>query len=313
MKVVDYLPVERRLPDLQYRRILENILVCGVRSKSAHDEESLTILAPEAMHFDLSNGVPFVTERSFKGIWKSSVGELLAFINGARTLEGLREFGVSDRFWDRWVTPEKCAKRNLPAGDLGDGSYFIFNQFPTPEGPFNQIKAVVQQIKEFPHLRSHRVSNWFLPYLIRTKNGVQRTVVTPCHGDMYFRVLGDKLHLVMVQHKADLVVGVPSNMIQYSALLISMAHVTGYKAGTYHHVLIDAHIYLEPETQTTYAPDVVTQEQAVKIMLDREPKPFPKLELVDNAPTNIFDIRTEHFVLSEYEPHPVIKNITTAI
>lgn len=314
MAVVDYLPLDKRVPDWQYRTILEQILVGSVKTKSAHEEESWTVMVPPPMHFELSNGVPLITERSLKATWQGAVAELLAFINGVRNLDGLKEFGVSPRFWDRWVTPEKCAKRGLPAGDLGDGSYGpVYNALYTPNGPFNQIAAVIQQIKDFPHLRSHRVSNWYLPYLIRTKGGMQKTVVTPCHGDMHFRILGDRMDYTNIQHKADVGVGLPHNMIQHAAFFLAMAHVTGYKAGTYHHILVDAHIYLENQNQSTYAPDVVTQEQAVWTMVCREPKPFPKLELTDDAPDDIFAFRPKHFVLSEYDPHPAIKNITTAI
>jgi thymidylate synthase len=313
MTPVDYLPLERRKPDTQYREILWDIVSNGVTTSSAHDELSKTVLAPLPMKFDLRNGVPLIMERSFKGIWKSAVGELLAFVNGVHTLEGLREFGVSDRFWDRWVTAKKCAKRGLNPGDLGPGSYGpAFHDFPTPDGPFNQVQHVVEQIKEEPELRSHRIVNWIPQYQVRGKGKQQRVVVTPCHGDMYFRVIGDKLNLVMVQHKADVPVGVPSNMIQYAAFLIAMAHVTGYRAGTYTHMLVDAHIYFSNELENDDG-TTVTQDEAVTQMLRREPLPYPRLDLVPDAPKDIFAFRTEHFVLSEYEPHPNIKGIQTAV
>lgn len=312
-----------REPNTEYRDLLWFLLCHGTKSQSAHDEESWMYFSPPKMRFDIArDGAPLITERSFKGIWKSSIGEILAFINGARTLEQLREFGVSDRFWGPWVTEEKCAKRGLAAGDLGDASYgAVFHDFPTPEGPFNQVAAVVQQIKERPFDRSHRISNWYLPYLTRLKGERQRTVVTPCHGDMYFRVfrLYDefpyRLNLHMTQHKADVITGLPNNMIQYAAFLIAMAHVTGYEVGELVIDLVDAHFYILPGSKDAqdFEQGNMSPEQAAYWMRTKEPRRFPTLQLVEDAPKDIFQIRTEHFILDEYDPHPAIKGIKTGI
>ncbi len=312
MTPVDYWPKDRRIPDGQYRSILSEIKSDGEVTGSAHDEMSKAVF-DKVMRFDLRNGVPMITERDFTINARSAIGEILAFINGVHTLEGLRKFGVSDRLWDRWVTEKKCAKRGLVAGDLGPGSYGpSFHDFPTPDGPFNQIQHVVEQIKELPELRSHRVINWIPQYQGRGKDKQQKVVVTPCHGDMFWRVIGDRLDLHMVQHKADMIAGVPSNMIQYAALHLAMAHVTGKTAGNYSHILIDAHIYFHNKMEDDDG-SVVTQEEAVDAMLHRNPKKFPIMHLAPDAPGNIFDFRTEHFIITEYEPHPSIKGITTAI
>ncbi len=308
---------KNRVPNTQYRDLLRFIANNGYMSDSAHDEKSKMYFSPPKMRFDIPyDGVPLISERSFENIYKSSIGELLAFINGARTLDQLREFGVSDRFWGPWVTEEKCAKRGLAAGDLGDGSYgAIFHDLPTPEGPFNQVAAIVQQIKERPYDRSHRMSNWYLPYLTRLKNQRQRTVVTPCHGDMYFRIFKDRLNLHMTQHKADIITGVPNNMIQYAALLIAMAHVTNHKVGELVIDLVDAHYYILKDSNNVeeFKKGKISPEQALTWMISKEPRPLPTLQLVEDAPMDIFKIRTEHFILDEYNPHPAITGIATAI
>lgn len=309
MDFINYDP--NRKPNTAYRDLLRYIIDYGYPSSSAHDEDSFMYFSPPKMRFNIAkDGVPLITERSFAKIWQSSIGELLAFINGVRTLEGLREFGVSDRFWAPWVTEEKCAKRGLNAGDLGDGSYgAVFHDFPTPEGPFNQVAAIVQQIKERPNDRSHRISNWYLPYLIRIEGERQRTVVTPCHGDMYFRVFNNTLNLHMTQHKADVVTGVPNNMIQYAAFLIAMAHVTGYKVGELVIDLVDAHFYqFDNPPEGKLAP-----RDGIYRMLNREARPLPAIQLSPDAPENIFLFRTHHFLLYDYQPHDAISNIITSI
>lgn len=307
--MIEYKP--DRQPNRVYRDTLEFVLRNGYKSESAHSEPSWMYFSPPKLRFDIAkDGVPLITERNYKGIFKSSIGELLAFDNGARTVDQLRKFGVSDRFWTPWVTAEKCQKRGLPTGDLGDGSYgAVFHDFPTPEGPFNQVEAVIKQIQERPYDRSHRISNWYLPYLVRNNGSRQRTVVTPCHGDRYFRVYNGKLNLHMTQHKADLVTGLPSNLIQHTASLLAMAHVTGWEPGELVVDLVDAHFYLMDKITE----EEVTPREAIEIMLSRKPLALPTLQLREDAPLDYFAIRPEHFILDEYEPHPSIPNIITAI
>jgi thymidylate synthase len=103
----------------------------------------------------------------------------------------------------------------------------------------------------------------------------------------------------MFQRSGDLPVGVPSNLIQYSALLLAVAHVTGLKPHEYIHTISDAHIYLD-------------QLEHVQEMLQREPRPLPRLKLV-NPPDDIFAFRSEHFTLVDYHPHPAIKGIPAAV
>jgi thymidylate synthase len=89
-------------------------------------------------------------------------------------------------------------------------------------------------------------------------------------------------------------------MIQYAAFLIAVAHVVGRKASWYYHTFDDAHYY---DTQIEFVDELVR----------RKPLPFPKLELTDDAPNDIFAFRPHHFVLSEYVHHDPIKNIPVAV
>ncbi|MCR4278416.1 MAG: thymidylate synthase, partial [bacterium] len=124
-------------------------------------------------------------------------------------------------------------------------------------------------------------------------------VVAPCHGWLHFRVLDNKLTLHMFQRSADVPVGVPANMVEYGALLMMIAHATGTIPYEYVHSFSDAHIYVD-------------QVDAVQTMLARDPKPFATMTM-DTSVTDFFDFRKEHFTLTDYDPHPGIKNIPVAI
>lgn len=298
----------RRTPDSQYKSILRQILENGIRTKSQQDIDALTLIAPNPMRFKLENGFPMITERNMAPnpseflpvtIWQQAIGEICAFINGAHTLQDLEKFGC--HWWKAWGTEEKCRKRGLEPGDLGPGSYGpAFHDFPTIEGkPYNQFKNIIEQIKEFPHLRTHFISPWIPQYIIRGKGKQQKVVVAPCHGWIHLRILNRKLTLHMFQRSGDFPVGVPSNMVQYAALTMMIAQATNTIPYEFIHSFSDAHIFVD-------------QIPAVKIMLEREDRKFPTMK-INKEVDNIFKFRKEDFKLTNYGPHPGIKGIPVAI
>jgi thymidylate synthase len=301
--------IEQRRPDIQYREVLADVLNNGLKATSQQGTDAITLIGPKPMRFRLSEGFPMITERNMAPkcsdtlpvtIWQQAIGEICGFINGAVTVEELEQFGCY--WWKNWATTEKCAKRGLPAGNLGPGSYgAAFHDFPTLEGGhFNQFQHLVEQINEEPQLRTHFVSPWIPQYIGRGKAKQQKVVVAPCHGWINVRIIDGKLILNMFQRSADLPIGVPSNMIQYAALTMMLARVTGYEAYEYVHTLSDAHIFVD-------------QVPAVEKMLERAPLPLPTMELLPSDGKSLFDFRKEDFILSDYDPHPGIKGIPVAI
>jgi thymidylate synthase len=88
-------------------------------------------------------------------------------------------------------------------------------------------------------------------------------------------------------------------MVQYAALAMMIAHVTGTEAYEFVHSISDAHIFVD-------------QIPAVETMLSREPKRFPTVTM-NKEKKDLFAFRKEDFELSDYEPHPGIKGIPVAI
>ncbi|HEV7900114.1 MAG TPA: thymidylate synthase [Planosporangium sp.] len=295
-----YVPFERREPDSQYRELLARIVKHGETSPTRQGPAARTLIQ-QAMRFDLANGFPVITERNIASFWRKPIGELCAFINGATTLDEFAEFGCD--WWDPWATPEKTAKRGLPVGDLGPGSYGgAFHDFPTTEGqPFDQFKHLVEQMIEFPTDRTHFVTPWIPQYQVRGEGKQPKTTISPCHGWVHVRVINDRIHLHMFQRSGDVPVGVPSNMVQYAALALMLEQLTGFAAGVYYHTISDAHVYED-------------QLDKVLPLLDREPRRLPTVHLTEEGRgiTDIHDFRAEHFELSDYDPHPSVGRIPVA-
>lgn len=294
-------PFSERTPDTQYRDLLKRIMDEGRDMMPIHGIGARSIVGHQ-LRYSMDNGFPLITERDLARVFPGALGEHIGFLNGARTLNDLKLFGMPAIYWDRWVTKEKCEVFGLPEGDLGPGSYgAAWGTFPTAEGkPFNQIAHVVQQIKEKPYLRTHFVSPWIPQYTIQHEGLTRKVVVAPCHGWIHILTYPDTKEIVIhhFQRSADVPIGVVSNIVQYAAFGLMLGQVIGYTMKELVHTMSDAHIYHN-------------QFDAVKELLAREPKPFPTVTL-DPSITDIFTFRPPHFTLSDYDSHPKMM-IPTAI
>jgi thymidylate synthase len=285
-------PYAERIPDAQYQNLLRKIMEEGTEVLPIHGEKA-KMLAGQQIRYKLENGFPVITERDLSGPFlKGALAEHIAFLHGARTQAELEKFGCN--WWKRWVTKERCDIFGLPEGDLGDGSYgAAWANFPTKEGePFNQIKHLVQQIKERPYLRTHFISPWIPQYTLQHEGLTRKVVVAPCHGWIHVLAFPETKEIIIhhFQRSADLPVGVPFNIVQYAGFGLMLGQVIGYSLKEVIYTFSDVHIY-------------ESQYEKVKELLAREPKRLPTVT-VDPSITDIFDFRPEHFTLTDYEPHP---------
>jgi thymidylate synthase len=103
----------------------------------------------------------------------------------------------------------------------------------------------------------------------------------------------------MFQRSCDVPIGLPANLIQYAALTMMIAEVTGYEAYEYVHSFSDAHIF-------------VNQLEHVKELLKREAGPLPKM-ILKNKKKDLFAYRVDDFELIDYNPNPGMWDIPVAI
>lgn len=302
--MVIYKPAEERIPDIQYRQLLKKIRDEGETVETQQEHPAKRIIGHQ-MRFNLENGFPIITERDLasgnKSVFSQSLGELFAFLHGAKTQKELERFGCY--WWKDWVTTEKCAKRELPEGNLGHGSYgAAWHDFPTADGgSFNQIQHLVEQVNELPHLRTHFVSPWIPQYIGRGKGKIQKVVVAPCHGWIHVlvNIATNELTLHHFQRSADVPVGLVCNLIEYAALTLMLSQVTSYKAKELVYTISDAHIYLG-------------QMNDVDKILVAQPQIFPTVQLDPNV-KNLLDFRQEHFTITGYQPQLTRRKIWTPI
>ncbi|HCL08004.1 MAG TPA: thymidylate synthase [Flavobacteriaceae bacterium] len=236
------------------------------------------------MRFDLSDGFPMVTTKKLH--LKSIVYELLWFLKGDTNIEYLTENGV--RIWNEWADEN---------GDLGPVYGHQWRNWNSDE--IDQIKSVIQALKNNPNSRRMLVSAWNPSVLPDTSKSFSENVANgkaalpPCHAFFQFYVHEGKLSCQLYQRSADIFLGVPFNIASYALFTMMMAQVCGYEAGEFIHTFGDAHIYNNHMEQ-------------LELQRSRAPKPLPKMILNPDI-TNIFDFTFDDFTLVDYDPHPHIK------
>ncbi|MEN8665820.1 MAG: thymidylate synthase [Flavobacteriaceae bacterium] len=267
----------------QYHDLLNHVLAHGVQKGDRTGTGTLSVFGYQ-MRFNLSEGFPMVTTKKLH--LKSIVYELLWFLKGDTNIGYLQENGV--RIWNEWADSN---------GDLGPVYGKQWRDWNGEE--IDQIKEVIQSIKENPNSRRMIVSAWNPSVLPDPKTSFEANVANgkaalpPCHAFFQFYVAEGKLSCQLYQRSADIFLGVPFNIASYALLTMMMAQVCGLEAGDFIHTFGDAHIYNNHMEQ-------------IELQLSRTPKDLPKMNLNPEI-KDIFDFDFEDFTLENYDPHPHIK------
>jgi len=99
-----------------------------------------------------------------------------------------------------------------------------------------------------------------------------------------------KLDCQLYQRSCDMGLGVPFNIASYALLTHMLAHVCDLVPGTFTHTMGDAHVYLN-------------HVDALAVQLERDPRPFPGLEISREKGGSIDGWEAKDFKIIGYEPH----------
>ena len=121
----------------------------------------------------------------------------------------------------------------------------------------------------------------------------------PCAYSMTFNVTGDRLNAILNQRSQDVLAANNWNVVQYAALLMMIAQVTGFKPGELVHVIADAHIY------DRHIPII---EELIK----RPVYPAPKVTLNPEV-KDFYAFTPDDFKIENYKTGEQIKNIPIAV
>lgn len=257
----------------QYLDLLTDVMETGTDRSDRTGTGTRSVFGRQ-MRFDLGQGFPLLTTKKIH--LKSVINELLWFLRGETNVRWLQERGV--RIWDEWADEN---------GDLGPVYGSQWRSWPDSRGgTIDQIANVVHSIKTKPDSRRHIVTAW-------NPAEVDDMALPPCHCLFQFYVADGKLSCQLYQRSADVFLGVPFNIASYALLTHMVAQVTGLGVGEFVHSLGDVHLYSNHFEQA--------REQ-----LGRQPRPLPRLTLNPDR-TSVFEFEYEDFLVTGYDPHPVIK------
>jgi len=302
--------------DKTYLALLKHLLENGVEKTDRTGTGTKSILGYQ-MRFNLADGFPLLTTK--KVPFKSIIHELIWFVRGDTNLQYLTKNNV--HIWDEWPYKAYLKRNNLPIpkingeewtksmkefvekiasdndfakeyGNLGPIYGYQWRNWPTVSGGnIDQLKNVIEQIKNTPDSRRLIVSAWNVSDI----DEMAKAGLPPCHCLFQFYVADGRLSCQLYQRSCDTFLGVPFNIASYSLLVMMIAQVTGLELGEFVWTGGDVHLYLNHLDQAK-----------LQISRENDIREMPKIKLNPDI-KNIEDFKIDDFELVDYNPHEGIK------
>jgi thymidylate synthase len=183
--------------------------------------------------------LPLISVR--KTAWRLSLHEMEWFLSGSTGLADLHK--TAQKWWKPWADSEG----QLP---YTYGKQFRYSQGCS--GDVDQLRYLIDNVKKDPFSRRHVISLW-------NTEEMQLTPLPCCHGSLItVNVSSDKkINLTMVQRSADMIIGLPHNLVQYWAFLMYLARMTELEIGSFTWIGLNCHIY---ESHLAVAREIVNTE-----------------------------------------------------
>lgn len=272
---------------LSQRIIDEGVWIANQRT----GKRCLTIINADLSYNVAGNEFPIITTR--KSYWKAAIAELLGYLRGYDNAADFRKLGA--KTWDANANENSVWLAN-PArkgvDDMGRVYGVQGRAWLKADGtPLDQLQKIVDDLAQGIDDRGE-ILTFYNP------GEFDLGCLRPCMHTHTFSLLNDTLYLTSYQRSCDVPLGLNFNQIQVFTLLALMARITGHKAGTAYHKIVNAHIY---EDQLELMRDV---------QLQREPFASPSL-IINPDIKSLKDLETwvtmDDFEVQGYQHHDPIQ------
>lgn len=304
--------------DLQYLNLIATTLEKGTKKTDRTGTGTISY-ASQQMRFDISDGsIPLLTTK--KMFTRGMIEEILWYFRGEINIKSLLDANV--HIWDEWADEN---------GDLGPVYGAMWREWPDTQivgrdivdeylargyhavgeisrneivvhKKIDQLAEAIELLKNSPDGRRIIVNSWnpaLLPTDLKVpknnpKKGLQ--ALPPCHCMFQFTVADGKLSCDLRQRSADIGLGVPFNIAQYSIMTHIIAKIVGLQAGEFVWNGVDCHIYSN-------------HVDKLKEQLNREAYQSPTVLIADNVVgLDPRDITVTDILVEGYDNfHPAIK------
>ncbi len=251
----------------------------------------LTVINADLEYNVGDNEFPMITTR--KSFFKSAIAEFIGYIRGYDNAGDFRQLGT--KTWDANANLNESWLNNphrKGEDDMGRVYGIQGRSWAKPDGSsIDQLRKIVDNLKNGIDDRAE-IMTFYNP------GEFELGCLRPCMHTHNFSLLGDTLYLTSFQRSCDVPLGLNFNQVQVFFFLAIMAQITGKKAGTAYHKIVNAHIY---EDQLPLMKEV---------QLKREPMPLPKL-IINPEIKSLEDLETwvtmDDFKVEGYQCHEAIK------
>ena len=282
--------------ELNYKNMIKNILENGLVRDDRTGVGTLSVFAPYSMKYNLEDTFPLCTLK--RGFLRAVFEELLLYIRGQTDNNILKEKNI--HIWDGNTTREFLDKRgltHLPEGDMGEtygfnmrhygGNYENCKTKYDENNGFDQLKYVINEIKNNPHSRRILINLW-------NPKTTCNAALPSCLHQYQFYVDTEKktLSVQIYLRSSDVFLANNWNVCTGALFVYLLCNLEDIDLtpGNLTMVCGDAHIYKN-------------HIDLAKKMIERESYPYPKL-VVLNKKNKIEDFVYEDIKLIGYKSHP---------
>ena len=257
-----------------YKDLVKQVLACG-EVKECRNGVTTSLIGTQ-LKFDAAN-IPLLNSR--KIFYKGVVGEFSAFMNNCTKLQEFKDRGCN--YWDAWADNKGTLRLDYVTQ--------LHNNLITLKGVQTpQLEALKIGLVNDKFSRRHIINLW-------VPENLHNLSLPCCHYSYQFIVSTDnKLNMIWTQRSADVMVGIPSDMILAYLWVQCLSKELGFKPGEVTMNFGDAHIYEE---------HIAGAKQYLEVL---EPRLIPIATLNDTF-TCIESFYPDQLDIIQYDPHPSIK------
>ena len=292
-------------PEQQYLDLMQRLLDSGDQRMDRTGVGTYSLFG-QTLRFDLSDGrVPIFTTK--KVAWRHALKEMLWFLRGETNIRSLLQGEPRVTIWSDWphrryvtetgddIDMRAFEDRVLEDadfaeqwGDLGPVYGKQWRRWLGADGQeTDQVEIALDQLKHNPGSRRIIVEGWNVGELAHM-------TLPPCHKTYQFWVSSQgQLSLMLNQRSADVLLGVPFNMVGASVFMTLMAAKAGLELGELIWAGGDVHLYSNH------------LEQA-KTQIARTPSQWPSLHY-SGGDQPWESVQVSDFLLEHYDPQDPIR------